>query len=63
MGLRRNDDLTGKMIRDPKSELNEKSLLLQATASCHSLTMIHGELLGDPVDVKMFRRKSLNDNL
>ena len=60
MGLKRSDDLTGKMVRDPKTELGEKSILLQAIASCHSLTMIHGELLGDPLDIKMFRRKKLH---
>ena len=28
--------------------------MLEALASCHSITYINGELLGDPLDVKMF---------
>jgi magnesium-transporting ATPase (P-type) len=28
--------------------------LLEAMASCHSITRIHGELAGDPLDCKMF---------
>lgn len=35
--------------------MNEKrSVLLEAMASCHSLTYINGELAGDPLDLKMF---------
>lgn len=30
------------------------SPLVQALASCHSLTSIQGELKGDPLDLKMF---------
>ncbi|KAF9049844.1 Ca-transporting ATPase [Panaeolus papilionaceus] len=33
---------------------NEKATFLHAMATCHSLKMIDGEVLGDPLDVKMF---------
>ncbi|KAJ1921579.1 hypothetical protein H4219_000617 [Mycoemilia scoparia] len=29
-------------------------MLIHALASCHSLKLVHGELLGDPLDVRMF---------
>ena len=34
--------------------LNKKIVLNEAMASCHSLTYINEELLGDPLDIKMF---------
>ncbi|XP_026328514.1 probable cation-transporting ATPase 13A3 isoform X2 [Hyposmocoma kahamanoa] len=34
--------------------LSAKSPLVQALASCHSLTSIQGQLKGDPLDLKMF---------
>lgn len=34
--------------------LPASSPLVQALASCHSLTSIQGELKGDPLDLKMF---------
>jgi cation-transporting ATPase 13A2 len=27
---------------------------LESVASCHSITYVNGELIGDPLDVKMF---------
>ncbi|CAH2107415.1 unnamed protein product [Euphydryas editha] len=36
------------------ADLPVKSPLVQALASCHSLTSIQGELKGDPLDLKMF---------
>ena len=36
------------------SSLSVKSPLVQALASCHSLTSIQGQLKGDPLDLKMF---------
>mgnify|MGYP000717570706 CR=1 FL=1 len=35
-----------KVVRNPKTELDHKSQLLQAIASCHSLTGIDGDLIG-----------------
>lgn len=35
-------------------EFEDKSELLEAMATCHSITRIHGELAGDPLDCKMF---------
>lgn len=34
--------------------LPTRSPLIQALASCHSLTSIQGQLKGDPLDLKMF---------
>lgn len=31
-----------------------KTLFLESLASCHSITYVNGELIGDPLDVKMF---------
>lgn len=36
------------------STLSAKSPLMQALASCHSLTSIDNHLTGDPLDLKMF---------
>jgi len=33
---------------------NDKATFLHALATCHSLKMVDGEALGDPLDVKMF---------
>lgn len=35
-------------------EFPRRSQLLEAMASCHSITRIHGDLAGDPLDLKMF---------
>lgn len=36
------------------SEFKKGSQMLEAMASCHSITRIHGDLAGDPLDCKMF---------
>lgn len=36
------------------SSLDNKSPLIQAMATCHSLTRIGGEITGDPLDLVMF---------
>ncbi len=40
-------------IRDVK-EFPRRSQFLEAMATCHSITRIHGDLAGDPLDCKMF---------
>lgn len=39
--------------RTPNS-FDEKSFVVQNMATCHSLTTIHGEINGDPLDIEMF---------
>lgn len=39
----------------PPNTFDEKSLIVQNMATCHSLTTIHGTLNGDPLDIEMFR--------
>ncbi|KAF5282157.1 hypothetical protein FQR65_LT02854 [Abscondita terminalis] len=41
--------------------LNPKSLLIQAMATCHGITRIEGNLIGDPLDINMF--ESINWSL
>ena len=31
-----------------------QSLFLESLATCHSITYVNNELIGDPLDVKMF---------
>jgi cation-transporting ATPase 13A3/4/5 len=38
-----------------KIQQDPQTLLLESIASCHSITYIDGELIGDPLDVKMFQ--------
>ena len=40
-------------MRNPE-ELPIHSHLLRGMATCHSITYIHGDLIGDPLDLKMF---------
>ncbi|XP_013178033.1 PREDICTED: probable cation-transporting ATPase 13A3 [Papilio xuthus] len=47
------EDKFGRCVVDINS-LSTTSPLVQALASCHSLTSIQGELKGDPLDLKMF---------
>lgn len=47
------DNYFGDEIKDV-SEFPKNSQLLEAMASCHSITRIHGDLAGDPLDCKMF---------
>ena len=34
---------------------DNKTLFLEALATCHSITYVNNELIGDPLDVKMFQ--------
>ncbi|KAJ2941027.1 hypothetical protein O0L34_g13157 [Tuta absoluta] len=43
----------GRAVRDPAT-LNDLHDLKLGMASCHSLTLLNGELSGDPLDLKMF---------
>lgn len=36
-------------------ELDAKSQLVKAMATCHSITRIDGQLNGDPLDLNMFK--------
>lgn len=40
--------------RDPTIDYNTNRAILNTMATCHSLRIIDGELLGDPLDIKMF---------
>lgn len=40
--------------RDPTVDYDVHKAVLYTMATCHSLHKIDGELLGDPLDVKMF---------
>jgi cation-transporting P-type ATPase 13A2 len=49
----------GELLEDvhdmPSESLNSsKASYLHALATCHSLKMVDGEVIGDPLDVKMF---------
>lgn len=37
-----------------KGGINGKTPLLHALATCHALRLINGEIIGDPLDIKMF---------
>ena len=39
----------------PGDQLSVESPLLQGMACCHSLTLIGGEVKGDPLDCRMFQ--------
>ena len=47
-------DLEFMPPRDDVSDLDDSSALMTCLASCHSITLIDNELIGDPLDVKMF---------
>ncbi|BFZ61444.1 hypothetical protein YB2330_002510 [Saitoella coloradoensis] len=40
--------------RDPSKEFGERAAILYAMTTCHSLKLVGGELVGDPLDLKMF---------
>ncbi|KAK6350682.1 hypothetical protein TWF718_003867 [Orbilia javanica] len=40
--------------RDPSVDFSTNKAILHTMATCHSLRMIDGELIGDPLDQKMF---------
>lgn len=47
------DTFSEKVYQNPSMELDHRSLLLQALASCHSISVVNGEMIGDPLDIKM----------
>ena len=57
-GLERNANRFGELIEDihdlPASSPTGSANLLQALATCHMLQLVNGEVMGDPLDVKMF---------
>lgn len=54
--IERNTDRFGELLEDihdlPSSQ--ERANFLYALATCHSLKKVDGEVIGDPLDVKMF---------
>ncbi|KAI0351056.1 Ca-transporting ATPase [Trametes cingulata] len=54
----RNTGRFGELLEDihdlPAPAGKEKANFLYALATCHSLKMVEGEVIGDPLDVKMF---------
>ncbi|KAL3321032.1 hypothetical protein Ciccas_000270 [Cichlidogyrus casuarinus] len=51
-------DETGSRFSEPLSDVKLKLIsgpLMETMTSCHSLTVINGELSGDPLDLKMFQ--------
>lgn len=55
-GLDRNVQRFGELFEDiyDLSPSRDKASFLHAMATCHSLKMVDGEIIGDPLDVKMF---------
>ncbi|XP_041984188.1 polyamine-transporting ATPase 13A3 isoform X2 [Aricia agestis] len=45
--------MLGRVQRDPR-KMNDLHELKIGMATCHSLTLLNGELAGDPLDLKMF---------
>ncbi|KAI9721371.1 MAG: hypothetical protein M1828_005231 [Chrysothrix sp. TS-e1954] len=45
---------TAPYDRDPTIDYDVHKAVLYTMATCHSLNLVDGELLGDPLDVKMF---------
>ena len=58
-GILKGMDLGGNPIRNPKKEMENTDLITHSMASCHSLTVINGEFIGDPLDIKMFEVSSI----
>lgn len=46
--------MTEKIYQKPSVELDQSSLLLHALATCHSISYVNKEMIGDPLDIKMF---------
>lgn len=55
-GLERNMQMFGELLEDVHDLPigNNKASFLHALATCHSLKMVDDEIIGDPLDVKMF---------
>lgn len=52
------NNVIGEPLKDPKV-LSHNSTFLQGMASCHSLSLIEGELGGDPLDIKVIGSDNL----
>lgn len=54
--LERNVDRFGELLEDVRDMPagKDRASFLYALATCHSLKMVNGEIIGDPLDVKMF---------
>lgn len=54
--LERHAHRFGELLEDVRDmpARDEKANFLYALATCHSLKMVEGEVIGDPLDVKMF---------
>ena len=54
--LERNVHRFGELLEDVRDmpASSEKASFLYALATCHSLKKVDGEIIGDPLDVKMF---------
>ncbi|KAK5706799.1 hypothetical protein LTR97_001791 [Elasticomyces elasticus] len=44
----------GQYERDPTIDYNANKAILYTMATCHSLRIVDGEFIGDPLDLKMF---------
>ncbi|ORX61792.1 putative P-type ATPase [Hesseltinella vesiculosa] len=47
-------DLTSQSSSAMPTSANSLADMLRAMTTCHSLKIVHGELMGDPLDLKMF---------
>lgn len=58
-GLERNVHRFGELLEHihdlPSDAGSGKALFLHALATCHMLQVVDGEIVGDPLDVKMFK--------
>lgn len=45
---------TPQLRRDSYIDYNKCKKIIYTMATCHSLRLVDGELLGDPLDIKMF---------
>ena len=54
--LDRNAQRFGELLEDARDmpSSNDKANFSYALATCHSLKMVDGDIIGDPLDVKMF---------
>ena len=48
-------NIFGDLIRDPHLLLKQDDPLLVTLAACHTLTRIEGQLIGDPLELEMFK--------
>lgn len=45
---------TSQLRRNSSVDYNKCKRIIHTMATCHSLRLVDGELLGDPLDIKMF---------